>query len=144
MKSLRLPIVLALFCLLTPLAGMKIYKAYKDREIGRYDEIFSRPVIPVTPRIVPGKPFINSIGMQFVYLHPGRFIIGSPADEIGRDEFEIQHLVILSKGFFLQTTEVTQAQWRKVMGKNPSEQQGEDLPVYNVSWLDCKKFIRSE
>jgi formylglycine-generating enzyme required for sulfatase activity len=142
MKSLRLPLILTLICLLTPFAGMMIYKAYKNRETRRYDEAFSKSVTPVTPRIVSGKPFINSIGMQFVYIPSGLFVMGSPPDEIGRDELEIQHQVILSKGFFLQTTEVTQAQWRKVMGINPSEQQGDDLPVHNVSWLDCKKFIR--
>jgi len=79
--------------------------------------------------------------MTFVYLQPGRLIMGSPPDEIGRDEFEVQHEVILTEGFYLQTTEVTQKQWVAVMEINPSEMKGDDLPVTSVSWLDCQKFI---
>jgi formylglycine-generating enzyme required for sulfatase activity len=142
MKNLRLPLLLALACLLSPFAGLMIYKAYKTREIRMYDAVLSKPVVMApSPKNAFGKPFTNSLGMRFVYIPPGRFVMGSPPDEIGRDELEIQHPVILSKGFYLQTTEVTQAQWRAVMEINPSQHQGDDLPVDNVSWRDCKKFI---
>jgi formylglycine-generating enzyme required for sulfatase activity len=104
-----------------------------------YDAVLSKPAVTVPSKIVPGKPFTNSVGMQLVYIPPGRFVIGSPADEIGRDELEIQHQVVLSRGFYLQTTEVTQAQWRVVMGENPSQHQKDDLPipapVYNSEYL---------
>jgi formylglycine-generating enzyme required for sulfatase activity len=142
MKSLRLPLILALVCLLIPFAGLMIYQAFKAREIKMYDAVFSKPVSPIPVKIVPGKPFTNSIGMHFVYIPPGRYVMGSPPDEIGREELEIQHEVVLTRGFYLQTTEVSQAQWQAVMGINPSEYRGDDLPVHNISWIDAKKFIR--
>jgi len=52
------------------------------------------------------------------------------------------HEVKISKKFWMQTTEVTQAQWQAVMGANPSEFKGPDLPVENVSWDDCMEFTK--
>jgi formylglycine-generating enzyme required for sulfatase activity len=48
----------------------------------------------------------------------------------------------MSKAFWMAKTEVTQAQWRAVMGSNPSNFNGGDLPVENVSWDDAKEFIK--
>ena len=53
-----------------------------------------------------------------------------------------QHKVTLSKGFWLAKTELTQKQWRAVMGKNPSKFKGDDLPVECVSWDECQTFCR--
>ena len=87
---------------------------------------------------------INSIGMEFVYVAPGTFTMGSPPDEYGRDDLERQHQVTLTKGFYLQTTEVTQKQWKAIMGENPSYflNCGEDCPVEQVSWHDVQEFIK--
>ena len=70
--------------------------------------------------------------------------MGSPEDESGRRNNETLHNVTLARGFYMQTTEVTQAQWKKVMGKNPSSFKdcGDDCPVENVSWIDIKDFIK--
>jgi len=86
----------------------------------------------------------NSIGMEFVYIKPGKFIMGSPIAEIHRGKNEIQHQVILKKGFYMQITEVTQAQWKAVMGmdNNPSEFRGDNLPVECVSWNTAQEFIK--
>jgi len=84
----------------------------------------------------------NSIGMKFVYIPPGTFMMGSPPDEKYRDNDERQHRVTLTKGFYLQTTEVTQRQWKTVMGNNPSQFTGDNLPVESISWEDCQEFIR--
>ena len=43
--------------------------------------------------------------------------------------------------FYICKYEVTQALWKEVMGNNPSEMQGDDLPVEQVSWNDCQAFI---
>ncbi len=71
-------------------------------------------------------------------------MMGSPPSESGRDSDETRHKVTLTKGFHMQTTEVTQGQWKAVMGKNPSyfENCGDNLPVEKVSWNDAKEFIR--
>ncbi|OQX07969.1 MAG: hypothetical protein BWK80_48770 [Desulfobacteraceae bacterium IS3] len=106
--------------------------------------LVTAPKPPVTPsRENDKKSFTNSIGMTFVYIPPGEFMMGSPEDEPGRDSDEKQHKVKLTKGFYMQTTEVTQKQWKAVMGNNPSrfEDCGDDCPVENVSWDDVQEFI---
>jgi len=86
----------------------------------------------------------NSLGMEFVYLPPGTFIMGSPPNESERDADENQHRVILTKGFYMQTTEVTQGQWKAVMRSNPSYFKNceNDCPVEKVSWNYAIEFIR--
>ena len=86
----------------------------------------------------------NSIGMEFIYIPPGTFIMGSPPDEYGRDDLERQHQVTLTEGFYMQRTEVTQKQWKTIMGNNPSHflNCGEDCPVERVSWYDAQEFIK--
>ena len=90
------------------------------------------------------KAFTNSIGMRFVYIEPGTFMMGSPPNELGRDDDEEQHQVTLTRGFFLAITEVTQGQWRRIMGDDPSyfKHCGNDCPVESVSWDDCQAFIQ--
>jgi formylglycine-generating enzyme required for sulfatase activity len=91
-----------------------------------------------------GKTFTNSVGIKFVYFPPGTFVMGSPAYESGRLGDEAQHHVTLTKGFSMGATEVTQGQWKKVMGTNPShyENCGGDCPMESVSWNDVHEFIR--
>ncbi len=84
----------------------------------------------------------NSVGMTFSLLPAGTFIMGSPTDELGRiSDRETQHKVTLNKSFYMQTTEVTQAQWEAVIvnksrGDNPSIFSGEAHPVETVNWFD--------
>lgn len=82
--------------------------------------------------------------MEFVWIGPGRFNMGSPADEEGRRANEIFHPVRLTYGFWLARHEVTQEQWMAVMGdeNNPSTFEGVSRPVEGVSWLDCFRFLR--
>ncbi|WP_349247218.1 formylglycine-generating enzyme family protein [Anaerobaca lacustris] len=78
-----------------------------------------------------------------VFIPPGEFVMGSPSTEPGRYRGEgPQHCVTLTKGFYLGVYEITQSQWRAVMGDNPSHFQGDDLPVENVSWEDAVAFCR--
>ncbi|MDY6988014.1 MAG: formylglycine-generating enzyme family protein [Thermodesulfobacteriota bacterium] len=90
-----------------------------------------------------GESFTNSIGMTFVPIPPGTFVMGSPQNEKGRRENEHEHLVTLTRAFYCQVTEVTQGQWLEVMGNSPSHFQdcGDDCPVEFVSWNDCQEFI---
>ena len=80
--------------------------------------------------------------MELIYVSPGAFTMGSPSSEAGRFDDETQHQVTLTKGFWLGKYEVTQRQWRSVMGNNPSRFKGDDRPVETVSWDDCQKFIQ--
>ena len=76
------------------------------------------------------------------WIEPGRFLMGSPDKEKGRDEDKgPQHEVTIGKGYWLFDTACTQALWTAVMGSNPSQFKGEDRPVEQVSWNDANKFI---
>jgi len=99
------------------------------------------------------------VAAKFVSVKAGEFEMGSPTDEEGRSNDEIQHRVKLTKGFEMQATEVTQLQYFLVTGRNPSVFRTEDKcdkdnfkavygrdlcvnhPVENVSWDDAQKFI---
>ncbi len=98
----------------------------------------------VAPAHQAGARIKNELGMDFVYVPPGSFLMGSPKDEVGRDPNERQWQVTLTQGFYLQSTEVTQAQWEAVMGENPShfKHHGWNHPVENVSWFDVEEFIK--
>jgi formylglycine-generating enzyme required for sulfatase activity len=87
----------------------------------------------------------NSLGMKFVLIAAGSFTMGSSPAEQGRHpRDEEEHRVRIEKPFYLQTTEVTQGQWKRVMGNNPSsfKECGDECPVEMVSWYDAQEFIR--
>ncbi len=83
----------------------------------------------------------NGVSMDMVAIPGGTFLMGSPESEQDREkEFEgPQHRVDV-KPFFMSRFEVTQAQWKAVMGNNPSHFKGDDLPVDSVSWYDALEF----
>jgi len=92
----------------------------------------------------PAGDFANSLGMTFVRIPAGTFMMGSPESELGSfDRERPQHEVTLTQDFYMMTTEVTQAQWETVMGSNPSRFSncGGDCPVEKVSWNDVQGFI---
>jgi formylglycine-generating enzyme required for sulfatase activity len=97
----------------------------------------------VAEKVTRPKKIRNSVGMDLVFIPAGTFIMGSPLDEPGRSDDEMQHRVSISRPFYLQATEVTQRQWKRVMGNNPSHFKdcGEDCPVESVSWFDAQNFI---
>ncbi|MDD4099393.1 MAG: formylglycine-generating enzyme family protein [Lentisphaeria bacterium] len=84
----------------------------------------------------------NSTGMLFRLVPAGTATIGSPLAEAGRGDIEVPHTVDFPNHFYLGKYEVTQAQWRDIMGAdhNPSGFRGDDRPVEEVSWYDCQRF----
>ena len=85
------------------------------------------------------KTVTNSVGMKFVLIEAGSFQMGS--DE--NDNEKPIHKVTINRPFYMQTTEVTQAQWEAVMGKKPTcFFEGQERPVENVDWRFCKFFIK--
>ncbi|MCP4683444.1 MAG: formylglycine-generating enzyme family protein [Desulfobacterales bacterium] len=130
------------------------------------------PGVKAASSIQQGQSLTNSMGMKFEYIAPGTFIMGSPADETESPDDEMQHTVTLTKGFYMQTTEVTVGQWRSFVrdtgykseaeinggayvlttpllkrkkGKywdNPDFSQTDQHPVTCVSWNDAQAFIK--
>jgi formylglycine-generating enzyme required for sulfatase activity len=117
----------------------------------------------------PPREVENSVGVKLVLIGPGKFIMGSPKDERGRNQDEEQRAVEIPNSFYLGIHEVTQEQFEKVMGFNPSyfsvrakARQGvdyeswskpgggkdklkilastSDFPVENVSWAEAVEF----
>ena len=86
-----------------------------------------------------GKTYTNSIGMEFVLIPSGTFKMGSSNGE--SDEKPI-HSVTISEAFYMGKYEVTQKEWKAVMGDNPSRFKGDKLPVEQVSWNDIQEFIK--
>ncbi|MDY0168482.1 MAG: formylglycine-generating enzyme family protein [Thermoguttaceae bacterium] len=103
----------------------------------------------------------NSIGMKFVLIPPGEFMMGSTAQEVERLLGEArrqkapewyferlpreapQHRVRISRWFYMGLYEVTQGQYERVMGNNPSQFKGNaQLPVERVTWHDAVEFCR--
>src|SRR5688500_2306008 len=89
---------------------------------------------------LPGSYEVKNPSLTLLRIEPGEFLMGSPADEPGHNPREHQHKVKITKPFYIQSTEVTQAQWQALMGDNPSYFKGENLPVENVSWEDARRF----
>lgn len=81
--------------------------------------------------------------LDLVWIAPGEFLLGSPDNENSRglDEGPQTHVTV-TRGFWLGRTEVTQAQWRSVMGTNPSRFHGDTLPVEQASWNEAAEFCR--
>jgi formylglycine-generating enzyme required for sulfatase activity len=89
------------------------------------------------------KTYTNSIGMKFVLIPAGTFMMGADKEfEEAEDYEQPRHQVTISKPFYLGVYEVTQQQWKDVMGNNPSNFKGRDNPVETVSWEDVQDFIR--
>jgi formylglycine-generating enzyme required for sulfatase activity len=92
----------------------------------------------------PAKSFRvieNSIGMKLVYAPPGKFRMGSPTTEAGRDGDEgPERIVELTQPYYLGTYEVTQAEFERVMGHNPSYFSPGGAGAAQVAGLDTRNF----
>jgi formylglycine-generating enzyme required for sulfatase activity/serine/threonine protein kinase len=97
-----------------------------------------KPPVPPPARPDPsGATWTNSLGMKFVRIEPGKFMMGSTENAADQP----LHLVEITRPFSLGDREVTQRQYQAVMGVNPSQFKGsDDLPVEKVSWLDAVTF----
>src|SRR5262245_7922835 len=149
--------VLTIFTLLLIGAGLSILITLPDRIAAQVKIEPGKKSKPATPTPTPRKPVVNrtpipgirAITMahatpviDMVLVPGGGFLMGSAENESGRRPDEgPQHPVYVSS-FYIGKYEVTQAQWRAVMGDNPSHFEGDNLPVESVTWAAAKEFCR--
>jgi formylglycine-generating enzyme required for sulfatase activity len=85
----------------------------------------------------------EGVRQRLRWIPPGRFLMGSPEDEVGRSESEgPQHEVTIGAGFWLFATPVTQALYELITGENPSRDKGAARPVEKVSWHEAEAFMQ--
>lgn len=87
--------------------------------------------------------YTSFANIRFVKIEAGCFKMGRDTELKEASPVELpQHRVCLSKPFYLGETEITQEQWEKVMGNNPSKHKALYRPVDKVSWVDVQEFIK--
>ncbi|WP_302428048.1 SUMF1/EgtB/PvdO family nonheme iron enzyme [uncultured Prevotella sp.] len=87
-------------------------------------------------------PVKDGISIDMVRVEAGTFTMGATAEmKEPYDDEKPTHRVTLTNDYYIGKYEVTQALWQAVMGNNPSSFKGDNLPVEQVSWNDCQKFI---
>jgi len=87
---------------------------------------------------------IQNVVQRFRQVSAGEFLMGTAKNELGNTQLtETQHKVVLTKGFWIADTTVSQLLWHTVMGDNPSRFKGDNLPVDGVSWHDASRFLES-
>jgi formylglycine-generating enzyme required for sulfatase activity len=84
----------------------------------------------------------GGVQLEMLEIPAGKFLMGSPASEIGRDNGEGPQYRVSVPRFFMGRFEVTQAQWQQVMGNNPAKFKDENRPVERVSWNDAQEFCK--
>ena len=108
-------------------------------------ELPPKPKRDSEPQSRPSRPseWTNSVGMRFVRIPAGEFQMGSHSNLALPHEQPVTQVQIRS-AFWMGKYEVTQQQWRAVMGTNPSRFRncGPDCPVESVSWVDVQGFVR--
>jgi formylglycine-generating enzyme required for sulfatase activity len=150
---MRRPFMIAGMLLLLIAAGSGIAIYYYVRTI---NPAFANQPKDEQPKPGDGsKEISNSLGMKLVRIPVGKFQMGSPNEEYYRSADETRHEVAITKPFYLGVYEVTQGEYEKVMGTNPSffaksgggseRVKGKDTaayPVERVSWLDAVEFCK--
>jgi sulfatase modifying factor 1 len=95
----------------------------------------------------------NTLDMKFKKIPAGTFVMGSPESEADREDDETQHPVTITQAFYMQTTEVTQGQWKSVMATEPWKgkslvKEGPNYAAAYVNWNDavayCEKLSEKE
>jgi formylglycine-generating enzyme required for sulfatase activity len=84
----------------------------------------------------------NNVTLDMVYIPGGTFMMGSPKSEKDSSDNEHPQHQVSIQPFFMGKYPVTQAQWKAIMGNNPSRFKGDNRPVERVSWEDCQEFCK--
>ncbi|MDR1888417.1 MAG: formylglycine-generating enzyme family protein [Zoogloeaceae bacterium] len=121
------------------LSGFLMACSDSDREVAKPDVAAQ----PAASESVFEPTAMNGIGIEFILIPAGEFMMGCGKDDWACEEAEKpQHHVRINQPFYLGKYEVTQGEWEIVMRENPSKFKGDSNPVENVSWNDVQVFIQ--
>jgi formylglycine-generating enzyme required for sulfatase activity len=152
--------VVMIAVVLAALAILAVTSAYQQRDaitrsvVQQNEQPDSTPDVVLSTSSEAESLITNSIGMNLALIPAGEFLMGSPVDEAKREDVEgPQHRVQITQAFYMGVYEVTQAEYQRVMKRNPSFYshtgggkswvRGLDtdrFPVESVSWQDATAF----
>ena len=134
-KSRRVPLMVGALLVLLLIAGGVVWLLMNRNRESVKPSSNAAPATANLPRAVK-----NSIGMEFVLVPAGAFMMGS---ENGEATEKPVHRVTIGKDFYMGKYEVTQAEWQQVMGNNPSYFKNcDECPADTITWNDAQEFIR--
>ena len=146
-KAVAITIMAPLLCMCLVLGAMHTNGFFTGQEANAlFDLTFAATALPLPPARdkqspnssndsapsdpqpkEPPKNFTNSLGIKFVWIPPGNFLMGSPKGEkLREEEGENLHKVVLTKGFYMSVYPVTQEEYFAVMGSHPSKFRGKE------------------
>jgi formylglycine-generating enzyme required for sulfatase activity len=144
-------------------AMQELVKKFPGRNPGEGEGSYAARMQTQYPGLKPGETILNyrfrshlpftipELGLEMVPIQPGEFWMGSPTNERLRKSDEFHHKVKVSKPFWMGKFEVTQSQWKAIMGTTVQELRpkdgdsvnrgvGDNFPMYNVSWREALNF----
>lgn len=153
-QAMRQTLAPELWALLSALFGEKVSKTTLRSAFVRWKQQ-GAPRIQIVRRPAAGRQFVERLGdavtLDLLPISGGRFVMGSPEQELERYENESPPHEVSVEPFLMGKYPVTQAQWRAVaalpqidraLKPEPSHFKGDDRPVEQVSWLDAVEFCR--
>ena len=123
--------------------GTKAKSASADEAVAAETSAIEAAAQPAQDAIFnDGMLTVNGISYEFALVEAGTFTMGATPEMKNVTSYEKPaHQVTLTHNYYMGKTEVTQALWTAVMGENPSDFEGDNNPVNNVSWTECQEFI---
>ena len=135
-------IALTLTAFILVLAGFGIYLFNMENRMktaNNLEKLENMEALELEEENIDSIQSYTQFSDNLILISGGSFNMGSPISERQRDRDEAQHSVTINS-FYVGPYEVTQKDYREIMGNNPSRFSGDNLPVENVTWFDAINY----
>ena len=146
MKRVAVAVVLLAMLSVVACGGDETYPA-KTVEVPSWAKVAPEQIAEAKKHGVP-VAFENDLGMRFVLIPAGTFLMGSPADEEEREDDETQHEVTITKPYYMSIHEVTNGQYRRLKANHKCREcaghtiNADAQPVVDVSHAEAEDYAR--